>query len=430
MSKAPVMEEIVSPASKLVGEVVVPGERAPAERALVLAALGAEKSVLRNVPVSADRVVALLRGLGIGIDKKKNTYTVKGGGLRGFKAVDEPIELDGLGNTASLLLTVLAGQSFTSRVKLGDEVERCRQLIDLLLKLGFEIQRETGTAFAVGGSEPHGHVYDEVDLEQEVKLAVMVGALYAEGVTQLPETASNRNRMERFLRGRGVEVERRREGAGFVVSVAGGQAVGALDVEVPGQLALSYPLLGAALCRKGSKLTVKRVAIHAGQRAFLDLLRQIGGKIDIEDLGEGEHDLHVRPSELKSTRVAGQRTAKVIDQIALLAVLATQAGGEIVIRDIEVLRNGAFDYVGHLFESLRAIEARVGEFPEGLVVKGGVPMMAGRLDSKGDPDLVMAFAVAGLLAEGGEMTIGGTQCMDSVWPDFFKTLHLLKETKR
>ena len=78
------MEEIVSPASKLVGEVVVPGERAPAERALVLAALGAEKSVLRNVPVSADRVVALLRGLGIGIDKKKNTYVVKGGGLRGF----------------------------------------------------------------------------------------------------------------------------------------------------------------------------------------------------------------------------------------------------------------------------------------------------------------------------------------------------------
>ena len=424
------MEEIVSPASKLVGEVLVPGEWAPAERALVLAALGGEKSAISNVPVAAERVVDLLRGLGVGIDKRKSAYGVKGVGLRGFEGVDEPVDLDGLGNTALLLLTVLAGQSFTSRVKLGDEVERCRQLIDLLLKLGFEIQRETGTAFAVGGSEPQGHLYDEVDFEQELKLAVMVGALYAEGVTQLPETASNRNRMERFLRSRGVEVERRKEGTGYMVSVAGGQAVGALDMEVPGQLDLSYPLLGAALSRKGSKLTVKRVAIHAGQRAFLDLLRQIGGEIDIEDLGEGEHDLHVRPSELKSTRVAGQRAEKVIDHIALLAVLATQAGGEIVIRDIETLRKGDFDYVGHLFESLRALEARVGEFPEGLVVKGGVPMMAGRLDAKGDSGLVMAFAVAGLLAEGGEMTIGGTECMASVWPDFFKTLHLLKETKR
>ena len=424
------MEEIVSPASKLVGEVLVPGERAPAERALVLAALGGEKSAISNVPVAAERVVDLLRGLGVGIDKRKSTYGVKGVGLRGFEGVDEPVDLDGLGDTALLLLTVLAGQSFTSRVKLGAEVERCQPLIDLLLKLGFEIQRETESAFAVGGGEPVGHVLEEVDIAAELKLGVMVGALYAAGVTRLTETASNRNRMERFLRSRGVEVERRKEGTGYVVSVAGGQAVGALDIEVQGQLDLSYPLLGAALCRKGSKLTVKRVAIHAGQRAFLDLLRQIGGEIDIEDLGEGEHDLHVRPSELKSTRVAGQRAEKVIDHIALLAVLATQAGGEIVIRDIEALRKGDFDYVGHLFESLRALEARVGEFPEGLVVKGGVPMMAARLDAKGDSGLVMAFAVAGLLAEGGEMTIGGTECMAFVWPDFFKTLHLLKETKR
>ena len=86
--------------------------------------------------------------------------------------------------------------------------------------------------------------------------------------------------------------------------------------------------------------------------------------------------------------------------------------------------------MGHLFESLRSLDARVGEFPEGIVVKGGTPMMAGRLDAKGDPGLVMAFAVAGLLAEGGEMTIEGTECLEAIWPDFFKTLYLLKETQR
>ena len=423
------MEETLSPAKKMVGETLVPGEQEPAERALILAALAEGESKISNAPVVVRRVVELLRGLGVGIDVKKSTYGVKGVGLRGFKTVDEPLDLDGLGNTALLLVVLLAGQEFTSRVKLGQEVERCQPLIDLVGKLGLQIQRETESAFVLGGSKAEGCVFEEVDIAAELKLGVMVAALFAEGTTVLPESASNRNRMERFLRGRDVKVERRKEGQAYIVSVEGGQAAQALDVEVAGQLALSYPLVAPALCRKGSKLTIKRVAIRAGQRGFLDLLRQIGAEIDIEELGEDECNLHVRPSELKSTRVAGQRAEKIIDQVAILAVLATQAMGEIVIRDIERLREGAFDYVAHLFESLRALEARVGEFPEGLVVKGGYAPHGGRLDAKGDPGLVMAFAVAGMLAE-GEVVIEGTECLEAVWPDFFKTLYLIKENIR
>jgi len=423
------MEETLSPAKKMVGETLVPGEQEPAERALILAALAEGESKISNAPVVVRRVVELLRGLGVGIDVKKSTYGVKGVGLRGFKTVDEPLDLDGLGNTALLLVVLLAGQEFTSRVKLGQEVERCQPLIDLVGKLGLQIQRETESAFVLGGSKADGCVFEEVDIAAELKLGVMVAALFAEGTTVLPESASNRNRMERFLRGRDVKVERRKEGQAYLVSVEGGQAAQALDVEVAGQLALSYPLVAPALCRKGSKLTIKRVAIRAGQRGFLDLLRQIGAEIDIEELGEGECNLHVRPSELKSTRVAGQRAEKIIDQVAILAVLATQAMGEIVIRDIERLREGAFDYVAHLFESLRALEARVGECPEGLVVKGGYVPHGGRIDAKGDPGLVMAFAVAGMLAE-GEVVIEGTECLEAVWPDFFKTLYLIKENIR
>ncbi|HIG56345.1 MAG TPA: hypothetical protein EYQ18_20645 [Candidatus Handelsmanbacteria bacterium] len=423
------MEETLSPAKKMVGETLVPGEREPAERALILAALAEGESKVSNAPVVVRRVVELLQGLGVGIDVKKSSYGVKGVGLRGFKTVDEPLDLDGLGNTALLVVVLLAGQEFTSRVKLGQEVERCQPLIDLVGKLGLQIQRETESAFVLGGGKAEGRVFEEMDITAELKLGVMVAALFAEGKTVLPESASNRNRMERFLRGRDVKVERRKEGQGYLVSVEGGQAVQALDVEVAGQLALSYPLVAPALCRKGSKLTIKRVAIRAGQRVFLDLLRQIGAEIDIEELGEGECHLHVRPSELKSTRVAGQRAEKIIDQVAILAVLATQAMGEIVIRDIEGLREGAFDYVAHLFESLRALEARVGEFPEGLVVKGGYVLHGGRLDAKGDPGLVMAFAVAGMLAE-GEVVIEGTECLEAVWPDFFKTLYLIKENIR
>ena len=163
------------------------------------------------------------------------------------------------------------------------------------------------------------------------------------------------------------------------------------------------------------------MVIRPGQRAFLDLLRQIGAQIAAEDLGESEFDLHVSASQLKATRVAGPRAAKVADQIALLAVLATQTQGTTVIRDIEDM-----PHVEHLCAALRSLDARIGQFPEGLVIKGGFPLQGGQLDGKGDPNLTMAFAVAGLLAE-GELTIQGSDCLTPIWPDFLRPYNLFEE---
>ena len=408
------MEAIVSPAKKIAGQISVPGEREPAERALVLAALSEGDSAVRNAPVAAGRVIALLRELGVDIAERAGTYAVRGVGLRGFQGTAALLDLEGLGDTALLLLPLLAGQTFRSRVKLGTEAERCRPLIDLLAELGLAVEQEHADTFVTGGQQAKGCVFSEAPPTDALALGALVGALFAEGTTAL-KTSS---RVERLLRGRGVAVERRK-----LLSVEGGQALQATDVEVPGQLALAYPLMGAALCRKRSELTIKRVAIRPGQRAFLDLLRQIGAQIAAENREEAtrfECDLHVGASQLKATRVAGQRAAKVVDQIALLAVLTTQAMGTTVIRDVE-----GVPHVEHLCAALRSLGARIGQFPEGLVVKGGFPLQGGRLDGKGDPSLTMAFAVAGLLAE-GELTIQGSECLTPVWPDFFKTVQSIR----
>ena len=412
------MEAIVSPAKKIAGQISVPGEREPAERALVLAALSQGDSVVRNAPVAAGRVVALLRELGVDIAERAGTYAVRGVGLRGFQGTAAPIDLEGLGDTALLLLPLLAGQTFRSRVKLGTEAERCRPLIDLLAQLGLAVEQEHADTFVTGGQQAKGCVFSEAPPTDALALGALVGALFAEGTTALKVGS----RVERLLRGHGVAVERRK-----LLSVEGGQALQATDVEVPGQLALAYPLMGAALCRKRSELTIKRVAIRPGQRAFLDLLRQIGAQIAAENLGEKreeatrfECDLHVSASQLKATRVAGARAAKVADQIALLAVLTTQATGTTVIRDVE-----GVPHVEHLCAALRSLGARIGQFPEGLVVKGGFPLQGGQLDGEGDPGLTMAFAVAGLLAE-GELAIQGSECLTSVWPDFFKIVQSIR----
>ncbi|MCE2449164.1 MAG: hypothetical protein J4F35_12480 [Candidatus Latescibacteria bacterium] len=401
------MAATVTPVKKIAGQVSVPGEREPAERALVLAALSEGKSTVRHVPVAADRVVGLLRELGVDIAKRAGAHVVRGVGLRGFRDAAGPLDLEGLGDTALLLLPMLAGQTFRSQVKLGMEAERCRPLLNLLAQLGFAVEQERADTFVIGGQQAKGFVLSEAPPTDALALGAMVAALFAEGTTALKVGS----RVERLLRGYGVAVERRK-----LLSVEGRQALQGVDVEVPGQLALTYPLMGAALCRKGSELTIKRVAIRSGQRAFLDLLRQIGAEIVAEDLGESEFDLHVSASQLKATRVAGSRADKVADQIALLAVLATQTQGTTVIRDIEDM-----PHVEHLCAALRSLDARIGQFPEGLVIKGGFPLQGGQLDGKGDPNLTMAFAVAGLLAE-GELTIEGSDCLTPIWPDFFKTV--------
>ena len=412
------MTATVTPVKKIVAQVSVPGEREPAERALVLAALSEGNSTVRNVPVAADLVVGLLRELGVDIAKRVGTHEVRGVGLRGFQSAAAPLDLEGLGDTALLLLPLLAGQTFRSQVKLGAEAERCRLLIDLLAQLGFAVEQESAGTFVTGGQQAKGFVLSEAPPTDALALGAMVAALFAEGTTALKVGS----RVERLLRERGVAIERRK-----LLSVEGGQALKATDVEVPGQLALAYPLMGAALCSKGSELTIKRVAIRSGQRAFLDLLRQIGAEIVAEDLGEKreeatrfECNLHASASPLKATRVAGSRAAKVADQVALLAVLATQTMGTTVIRDVE-----GVPHVEHLCAALRSLGARIGQFPEGLVIKGGFPLQGGQLDGKGDPGLTMAFAVAGLLAE-GELAVQGSECLTPIWPDFFKTVQSIR----
>ena len=270
------METVVNPVKKIAAQVSVPGGAgASRARALVLAALSEGKSTVRHVPVAADRVVSLLRELGVDITKRAGTHVVRGVGLRGFREAEGPLNLEGLGDTALLLIPLLAGQTFRSQVKLGAEAERCRPLLNLLAQLGFAVEQESADTFVTGGQQAKGFVLSEAPPTDALALGATVAALFAEGTTALKVGS----RVERLLRGRGIAVERRK-----LLSVEGGQVLQGVDVEVPGQLALAYPLIGAALCRKGSELTIKRVVVRPGQRAFLDLLRQIGAQIDAEGL--------------------------------------------------------------------------------------------------------------------------------------------------
>lgn len=423
------MGESSTPTKKVLGNVRVPGEQVPAERALLLAAIAEGESRIRYAPPSSLRVVQLLRTLGVEVASERDTWVVKGKGLRGLSPVEEIVDLRGWGASGLLVLAMLAGHSFTTRVKLGQEAAWAEPLLSLLAAMGMGGQRETEAVYSLGKANPVGATHDALDIGADEKLAILVAGLYCEGVTRMRESSKNRNRMERFLRQRDVSVERRRSGDEYAVSVQGGQSVQPHEVEVAGDLNLAYSFMLPALALKGSQLTIERVAVRSGRRYFLDLLRQIGGEFELQDLGEDTCDLHVHPSELKSTRVAAQRAENILVQVPLLAALATRVQGEIVIRDVHALREGTFDRVQHLFESLRSLQVRIGEFPEGLVIKGGFPVMGGVLDARGDAHLAQAFALLGLWAE-DEIVIDNAEGVRELHPDFFSALAALKEKKR
>ena len=420
------------PARKIAGEIVVPGEVESAAQALVLAAVAEGESCVRNVPPGVGPFVKVLRQLGVGIEQRDNLLVVHGRGLRGFRCAEGLLELDDWGDVGLMLVALLASQGFSTRVRLRHRWESCRELLELLRPMGAIATSEGHGVFAVGGAEKLvGIRCETVDLDLPTKLAALVAGLCARGVTTLRESPKNHDQVVPLLRARKLVVERKKEkGTGlYVVSVEGKQAIQPHSVEIAGDLSLTFPMISAALVLKDSQLKIRRVGLRASKRAFLDLLRQLGALLELQDNEDGTTDVLARYGELKSTRMAARRMEKVVDQVALLAVLATQTRGEFVIRDIGALRHGDYDFVAYLVNLLRQIKARVGEFSEGLVVKGGAPLQGLRIDCREDPGLAQAFTVAGLLAE-NEMVLEGTGCMDRIYPKFFAVIDALKEERR
>jgi 3-phosphoshikimate 1-carboxyvinyltransferase len=385
-------------------------------------------SRINNVPPTSIAVVNLLRLLGVEIDHSGSSFVVHGKGLNSFKKVNEVISLTSFGDVGLMLLSLLSAHTVRYRVDLGLETQWFEQVLQCLSAMGMQADRETDSIYSVGAQTTEAVTHDVIDIAADVKMAILLASLYCSGKTTLRETEKNRNRVERFLRVRGVTVERRKFDSEYRLSLEGKQNIQPLDADIPGDLNLAYPFLLPALVLKGSQLVIRSIAVRSGQRYFLDFLRQIGADIELVDLKDNVYDLTARASTLKPTRIAGNRTEKILPQILLLVVLATRVTGETVIRDIESLRNKSFDIIEHVFDSMRALSVRIGEFHEGLVIKGGFPVSGGKVDSKRNAELIQAFAILSLWCE-DEVFIENTETLEKINPHFFEILDAIKEKK-
>jgi 3-phosphoshikimate 1-carboxyvinyltransferase len=428
---------IIQPAASLHGRVRVPGDKSISHRSLLLGALAEGESHVRGFLPSGDcrSTMRCLRALGIEVDERdETTLAVRGRGLHGLRAAAEPLDCGRSGTTMRLMSGILAGQPFAS--VLSGDPQLCRRPMERiagpLRQMGAQFETTEGHApLSIRGGHLHGVDYALPVASAQVKSALLLAALYAEGRTILHEPGPARDHTERMLAAQivphgGAHLEPLTwSGGTLTLDPAGIARLRPLDVVVPGDFSSAAFLLAAALLVPGSEVTVEGVGINPTRTGLLDVLHAMGARIDVRSErvqgGEPVADLVVRAGALRGTRVDGDLVVRMIDEFPVLAVVASQAQGETIVREAAELRVKETDRIATVVAELGKLGARIEPFADGFAVSGPVPLHGERVDSHGDHRLGMAVAVAGLVAE-GPVVVERADCIADSFPGFAEIL--------
>jgi 3-phosphoshikimate 1-carboxyvinyltransferase len=413
----------VRKAERLEGEVHVPGDKSISHRALILGSLAEGWSRIRGLSNGADvqSTAACLRALDVEVEES----AVRGMGLDGLRKAPGVLDCGNSGTTMRLLAGLLAGQDFVSELH-GDESLARRPMDRVVAPL-----REMGAnadwpPLRVGGRVPlHGIEYKTPIASAQVKSAILIAGLFAEGTTTVIEPVVTRDHTELMLGSMGANVSV----AGTRVAIEKAARLQPLDLEVPGDVsAASFWLVAGALV-PNSRIRILGSGVNPTRTAFVQVLRRCGFNIETTQerliASEPVADLEVRSStDLQSLKVTGAMAAEMIDELLVLAVAATQLPGDSVIAGARELHVKESDRIAAMAEGLAAMGADITATDDGWAIKGPSRLEGARVQSHGDHRVAMALAVAGLLA-GGATEIEDADCVAISYPDFFDQLESL-----
>jgi len=423
-------------AGPLSGEVRVPGDKSISHRALMLSGLAAGVSHIEGLSPGLDvaSTGACMRALGAVIETgKAGALKVQGAGKQGLAAPESALDAGNSGTTIRLLSGILAGQRFTSTIS-GDQylVRRpMKRVIEPLEMMGATVESAPGghPPLTIHGGDLEGITYYLPVPSAQVKSCVLLAGLFAGGETRVVESVPSRDHTERMLPLFGVKVTV----DSLEVCVRGGSSLSACDTVVPGDPSSAAFFAAAAVLVPGSRVLLPNLTLNPTRAAFYEVLARMGARIERlnerSSAGEPVADLELSFSELKAATVEGAEVPSLIDEIPILAVVATQAHGITRIRDAGELRVKETDRIRAIADNLRAMGASVEEHAEGLDIEGPTPLAGCALDSYGDHRIAMAFSVAGLIAS-GETVIQDAGCADISFPGFYDLLRgLYRETQ-
>ena len=428
---------MVQPAQRVRGRVRPPGDKSISHRYAMLAAIADGTSTIRGYSTGADCASTLrcLRGLGVQIHEAGRDpaagieIRVAGCGIRGLSPPANVLDAGNSGSTMRMLAGILAAHPFRASITGDDSLCRrpMRRIIVPLERMG---ARFTSAAdrppLAIEGSSHLTAIDFEPDVPSaQVKSAVLLAGLHADGVTRVHEPLPTRDHTERALQAFGAGVMR----AGSGVSVAGGQRLHACELVVPGDLSSAAFWMVAAAALPGSEVTIQNVGLNPTRAGILDILRRLGARIDVDeirsgDAGEPMGTIVVRHGTLLDTQIAPHEVPGVIDELPALAALATH-GGALSVTGAQELRVKESDRISALADGFRRMGADIEERPDGFQVRATRRLHGGEVDAHNDHRLAMAFAIAALGAS-GPTTIYDAGAAAVSYPEFFSVLESLR----
>lgn len=415
------------------GEVTLPGDKSISHRSAILAAIGDGESRIRNYSSAQDCQSTLdcLAALGVRVERTAGLVTLGGGGLHGLRQSEGVLDAGNSGSTIRMLSGILAGQPFPTRITGDESIQRrpMRRIIEPLTRMGARIEsREGGYApLTIEGGQLRAIDYTPPVASAQVKSCVLLAGLFADGRTSVLEPVPTRNHTEIMLQECGAAFEQAQTEAGTVHAVTGGRPLRPLgDYQVAGDLSSAAFFLGAALLAPDGDVRLRHVGINPSRLALVEVLQQMGGQIELVDArrahGEPVADLVARSSSLRGIHeLSGAVIANLIDEIPILAVLATQLEGRLTIREAGELRVKESDRIRAIVDNLRRMGVTIEEFPDGFELKGPQPLAGAVIDACGDHRIAMSFTVAGLIAN-GETAIHGAEAASVSLPEFYSLL--------
>lgn len=413
---------------KLTGEITVPGDKSISHRSIIISSISTGNSVIENLLESEDveRTIEAFRVMGVNIRKNQDIYYVEGVGLNGLKEPMESIDCGNSGTTARLVGGVLAGQRFDSTL-IGDESLSNRpmdRIIVPLKEMGAKIEGRLNRYLPmnIGPAESRLKAieYKLPVASAQVKSAILLATLYADGRTSIIENKVTRDHTERMLRYFGCSVYRE----GNVIHMDSNSILEGKNIYVPGDISSAAYFIVAAAIIEGSHIAIRNVGINPTRTGIISVLKSMGADIEIANMRELNNepigDILVKHSPLKGITVDGQIMGTLIDEIPILAVAASLSEGTTIIRGAEELKYKESNRLKAISNELRKMGANIQDTDDGLIIEGVKELNAEKLNSYNDHRIAMALSIAALKGK-GESEISGHECVNISYPSFYNT---------
>ena len=413
-------------AKQLNGQIEVPADKSISHRSIMFGAIAKGTTTVKNFLRGEDCLSTLngFKELGVPIEDDGQTITIQGVGFEGLKPALGPIDLGNSGTSIRLMMGILAGTSFQTTL-FGDEYLNRRpmqRVMAPLNQMGAHLVGFENTQYppiSIQGAKLSPITYEMPVASAQVKSAIIFAALQAQGTSTIIEKEPSRNHTEQMIKQFGGEIEV----SGKTIRVTGPQQLTAQEVIVPGDISSAAFFIVAGAILKNSQVVLKNVGINPTRTGILDVLEAMGGTFELSEVDEANESatITVTSSTLKATTIQGADIPRLIDELPIIALLATQAEGTTIIKDAQELKVKETNRIDATCEELQKLGANIEPTDDGMIIHGPVQLHGGKVSSRGDHRIGMMLQIAALLTE-KIVELDQAEAVAVSYPQFFEDL--------